>query len=107
MKKLIAVVMMLLAFTAANAQDNKQASHRDAAKKDVAALMAKVQLDATLKEDMMTLMLMKHDMLASAKTAADKQKVYDMVEHKVLTGLTAEQAKAVAADKDLIKQLSH
>lgn len=109
MKKLIAVVTMVLAFTvSANAQDKKVATDVNAAaQKDVAALIEKVSIDQTLKQDMYTLMVMKHEMLATAKTPVDKQKVSDMVEHKILTGVSKEQRQILTNNPELLKQLSH
>lgn len=108
MKKLIAIVMMLLAFSvSANAQANKQISKEEAAQKDIAALISKVTIDQTLKQDMYTLMVMKHEMLAAATTAAEKQKVTDMVEHKIMSGVSKEQRQTITNDKDLLKQLTH
>lgn len=108
MKKLIAIVMVLFAFSiSANAQTGKQASKEEAAQKDIAALISKVSIDQTLKQDMYTLMVMKHEMLAAATTAAEKQKVTDMVEHKILTGVSKEQRQTLTNDKALLKQLTH
>jgi exopolyphosphatase/pppGpp-phosphohydrolase len=109
MKKLIAVVTMVLAFTiSAQAQDKKAAVNvNDAAQKDVAALLEKVTVDQTLKQDMYTLMVMKHEMLADAKSSADKQKVSEMIEHKILSGVSKEQRQTLTSNPELLKQLTH
>ncbi len=107
MKKLIALVTMVLAFTVSAQAQDKKSAHNEAAQKDVAALIEKVQVDQTLKQDMYTLMVMKHEMLATAKTPADKQKVSDMIEHKLLSGVSKEQRKALTDNPALLKQLSH
>lgn len=108
MKKLIAVVTMAVAFTvSAQAQDKKAANYNDAAQKDVAALVEKVTIDQTLKQDMYTLMVMKHQMLAEAKSPAEKQKVTDMIEHKILSGVSKEQRQTLTNNPELLKQLSH
>lgn len=109
MKKLFAVVVMALTFTvSAQAQDKKAPQDfQAAAKNDVAALVQKVTVDESLKKDMYTLMVMKHEMLANAVTPADKQKVSEMIEHKVLAGLRDDQRKQVVSDADLLKRLTH
>lgn len=107
MKKLIAVVTMLLAFTvSANAQDKKM-SVEEAAKKDVAALVEKLNINGDLKNDMYTLMIIKYNELAAAKSAADKAKVSEEIEHKILSGLNKEQRKILTSDAALLKQVSH
>lgn len=108
MKKLIAVAMMLFAFTlTANAQQAKQTTKQDAAKKDVAALVSKITIDQKLKDDMYTLMVMKYDLLATAKTPAEKAKVSETIEHKIMSGVSKEQGKALTNDPALLKQLTH
>ena len=119
MKKLIAVLTLLFAFTiTANAQNKKAAatapvakekvSSDAAAKKDVAALIAKVTISESLKNDMYTLMVMKHDALSDAKlTAAQKEEVSQKLVRKMLNGLSTEQRIQVEADSVLLNQLSH
>jgi len=108
MRKLIAVVTMVFAFTiSAQAQDKKVSNFNDAAQKDVAALIAKITVEQSFKQDMYTLMVMKHEMLAKAKTPAEKQKISADVEHKILAGVSKEQRKTLTNDPQLLKQLSH
>ena len=108
MKKLIAVLTLLLAFTVgANAQD-KKVSNEEAAQKDVAALVQKVTISESLKKDMQTLMVMKHEALSNpSNTAADKENISKRFERKVLAGLTEAQRAVVIADAALLKQISH
>lgn len=108
MKKLIAVVALFFAFTvSANAQDKKSSTSSEAAYKDVAALVQNVTIDENLKKDMYTLMVMKHDELAKAKTKADKDKISAAYERKLLSGLNKEQRQTVTNNPELLKQLSH
>jgi len=118
MKKLIAVLTLLFAFTiTANAQNKKAApapvvtekvSSDAAAKKDVAALIAKVTISESLKNDMYTLMVMKHDALSDAKlTAAQKEEVSQRFVKKLISALTPEQRAQVEGDAALLNQLSH
>src|SRR4051812_33279637 len=108
MKKLIAVVMMLFAFTVtANAQDAKQSgSKEDVAKKDVVALTSKITIDQNMQDSMYRLMLMKYEMLAQAQTPAEKTKVSDMVEHKIMASITEEQRQQLKNSPALLKQLT-
>ena len=101
--------MMLFAFTiTANAQEAKLTPNEDAAKKDVAALTSKVTtIDADMKNNMYKLMIMKYEMLAKASTPAAKTKVSDIVEHKIMAGLTKEQINILSSDPVLLKQLTH
>jgi len=106
MKKLIAVLTLLFAVTfSANAQD-KKVSSQDAAQKDIAALVQKVTISESLKKDFYTLMVMKHDALAEAKTQAQRDAIAEAYGHKVLGGLDKEQRSIVEKDKNLLKQLS-
>ena|SRR6476620_2303997 len=117
MKKLIAVVTLALAFTlSANAQNKKAAaapekekiSNQEAAKKDVMALLEKVSIDESLKNDMYTLMLMKYDELSTPKlTAAQKDEISTRYERKILGGLNDEQRKQVMSDPALLHRLTH
>jgi len=119
MKKLIAVLTLLFAFTiTANAQNKKAAapapvakekvSSDAAAKKDVAALIAKVTISESLKNDMYTLMVMKHDALSNQKLTADqKEEVAEKFTRKLLSALSTEQRAQVEADSALLQQLSH
>ena len=107
MKKLIAVVTLVLAFSVSAQAQDKKSNFNDAAQKDVAALIEKVTIDQTLKQDMYTLMVSKHEMLAAAKSPADKLKVSDMIEHKILSGVSKEQRKVLTDNPALLKQLSH
>ncbi|WP_309642604.1 hypothetical protein [Flavobacterium sp.] len=108
MKKIIAVVTMLLAFTVSvNAQD-KKVSSQEAAQKDIAALSSKVTISETLKQDLLTLMVMKHDALSDATlTKEQKENASKGFEHKLLSGLSKEQREVLLKDPALLKKLSH
>lgn len=108
MKKLIAVVALFFAFTvSANAQDKKSSNSNEAAQKDVAALIEKITINESLKKDIYTLMVMKHDELSQAKTKADKDRIYAFYEHKILSGLDKEQRQTLTNNPALLKQLTH
>jgi hypothetical protein len=120
MKKLIAVVTLALAFSiSANAQDKKtntsmapaekeKVNNGEKAKKDVMALIEKVSIDESLKNDMYTLMLMKYDELSNPKlTAAQRDEISTRYERKVLGGLNDEQRKQLMSDPALLNRISH
>lgn len=107
MKKFIAVVTLLFAFTlSANAQDNKK-TPQEAAQKDIAALVEKVTINESLKKDFYTLMVMKHEALAQAKTQKDKDQIAGAYGHKIMAGLDKEQRAIVEKDAALFTQLTH
>lgn len=109
MKKLIALATLLFAFTInANAQDSKKMPSDEAAKKDVAALIAKVTISESFKNDFYTLMVMKHDALSNPKlTASERESISKKFEHKVLAGLDEAQRKQLMSNPELLKQVSH
>ncbi|WP_298221095.1 hypothetical protein [Flavobacterium sp.] len=108
MKKIIAIVTMLLAFTVSvNAQD-KKVSSQEAAQKDIAALSAKVTMSENLKKDLTTLMVMKHDALNDAAlTPEQKEHAREGYERKLLTGLNKEQRETLMKYPELLKKVTH
>ena len=108
MKKLIAAVTLLFAFTISTQAQDKKVTVEQAATTDVAALGQKVTLNESLKKDMYTLMVMKHESLSDATlTAAQKSDISKTYIHKVMAGLTPEQRTAVSGDAKLMKQLAN
>jgi len=108
MKKIIAVVTMLLAFTInANAQD-KKVSSKEAATNDIEALAAKVTISETLKADLLTLMTMKHDALSDQTlTKEQKASARKAYEHKLMSGLSKAQREQLLKNPDLVKKLTN
>ena len=106
MKKLIAVLTLFFAFSiSVNAQDKKN-TPQEAAQKDIAALIQKVTINENLKKDLYTLMVMKHEALAQAKTPKEKEQIAATFGHKVMAGLDKEQRAIVEKDGALLKQLT-
>ncbi len=107
MKKILATLALALAFTfSVNAQD-KKVSYDDAAKKDVAAIVAKFQISQDTKNDMMYLMTKKHEMLAEPNmTPARKAEIQKIIGDKVLSGLPGSDQKALITDKALYDQIT-
>lgn len=108
MKKVIALVTLLLAFTMnVNAQDKKM-SAQESAKNDIMALAAKVKISETLQKDLTTLMIMKHETMSDATLSKEKKEnARQAYEHKLMSGLTPEQRNQLAKYPDLLKQLTH
>jgi len=108
MKKVIALVTLLLAFTInVNAQEKKM-SAQESAKNDIMALAAKVKISESLLKDLTTLMIMKHETMSDATLSKEKKEnARQAYEHKLMSGLTPEQRNQLAKYPDLLKQLTH
>ena len=108
MKKVIALLTLLLAFTInVNAQE-KKTSPQESAKKDIIALAAKVKMSETLQQDLTTLMTMKHETMSDATLSKEKKEnARQAYEHKLMSGLSPEQKNQLAKYPDLVKQLTH
>ena len=62
----------------------------------------------TLKKDLLTLMVMKHDALSDATlTKEQKENASKSFEHKLMSGLSKEQREVLLKDPALMKKLSH
>ena len=117
MKKFIAVVTLLFAFTiSASAQEKKAVaapkeavvSIEQAAKDDIAALVQKITLSESLKKNFYSLMVMKHERLSTPNLSAkEKEELAKVYEHKILAGVSPEQRKVLVADPVLMKKLSN
>ena len=119
MKKIIAIVILLFGLTInANAQDkkvvtatansNEKISSEGAAKKDIAALISIVSINESLKKDMYTLMIMKHDALANTKLSpAERETISKKFGSKVISGLNEAQQKQLSSHPEVLQQLSH
>jgi len=108
MKKFIALFTLFLAFTiSANAQE-KKVSNEEAAENDITALISKVTIDPTLKKDLYTLMLMKHQTLSNPKISKEeKANASKAYERKIMSGLNDSQRKELLQYPELIKQLTN
>ena len=108
MKKIIAIVTMLLAFTiSANAQD-KKISSEEAAKKDIAMLATKITMSDDLKSNLTTLMVMKHDAKSDVTlTQAQKENALNAYERKLLGGLSKEQQETIKKNPEFLRKLMH
>ncbi len=107
MKKVLAIVVIALAFTFSVKAQDKRVSNDEAARKDVSALVSKFTISEGLKKDMLYLMTMKHEMLTEPNiTAARKAEIQKLIGDKVLSGLPADDQKALRSDNALYLQIT-
>jgi len=107
MKKIIAVLTLIFAFTInANAQDVNPA-HAVSAKKDVALLTEKIALTPAEEEKAYKTFLAKYKALEDATmTQASKEELYLKIENKLKSNLK-EKARYFMKDPELLQKLTH
>ncbi len=108
MKKIIAIIAVMLAFTVNAQAQAKKTTSLEAAKKDIALLASRIKMDETLKADLTTLMVTKHDILSDPKISeADKETASKQYIRKLMSALNEEQKKVLHSDPELLKKLVH
>lgn len=111
MKKLIAALTLLLAFTInANAQDKKvtQYSSKELGQKDADELTALVGLSETQSADYARLFEHKYKTLEDKNLSQERKDVLaKVIEDKVRAGLNAEQTAKLEKNKELFTRLTH
>ena len=107
MKKFIAVLTLILAFSVnANAQDQK-VSNEIAAKQDAVELAEFLQLKGTQQEDFMRLFQMKYSTLNDPAMSEERKKEMSrVVEAKLRASLTAEQLQKLDANPALVAKFT-
>ncbi len=107
MKKVIALLIFLLAFAVNVGAQEKKMSVGEAAKADITALTSKMKISESLQQDLLTLMTMKHELLADQTlTAEKKESALKAYEHKLMSALTPKQREQLTNDKALLKKLT-
>lgn len=108
MKKFIALVTVMLACTiSAAAQENKM-SVAEAAKNDIVALTSKIQISESLQNDLLTLMTMKHELIADKSISKEnKEAALKQYEHKLMSALTQQQREKLTKNPELLRKLTH
>jgi hypothetical protein len=116
MKKIIFVIAVLFSFSV-NAQNKEAAksvtteqtlSNEQKAVNDVTALITVITVDASLKSDLYTLMLMKYEALANTKaTKAELEASLKGIEQKLLSGLNEVQRKQLISNSELFQRMTH
>lgn len=108
MKKLVALLTLLLAFTiSANAQESKD-RYAEAAKKDALAVTEYLGLQPSQQEDFTRLFQMKHETLGDPNLSAERKKEMSrIVGLKIRASLTEAQLAKLDKNPDLIKRLQN
>ena len=116
MKKLILAFAVLVSLSV-NAQNKEAAksaaieqtlSNEQKAVNDVTALVSVITVDASLKTDLYTLMLMKYEALANTKpNKAEREASLKGIEQKLLSGLNEVQRKQLISNSELFQRMSH
>ena len=106
MKKIVALLTMLLAFTiSANAQEAKSSS-AESAKRDVQLASEALGLKSNQQEDFFRLFEKKHDVLLNPNLSADrKSEMSRIVGLKIKASLSEEQLAKLEANPELLKKL--
>lgn len=116
MKKLIFAIAVLVSISV-NAQNKEAAkavateqtlSNEQKAINDVTALISVISVDATLKTDLYTLMMMKYEAISNTKaTKAERETALKGIEQKLLSGLNEAQRKQLISNSELFQRMTH
>ena len=117
MKKLILAFVVLFSISV-NAQNKEAAktavaaeqslSNEQKAINDVTAFISVISVDATLKTDLYTLMMMKYEAIANTKsTKTERESSLKGIEHKLLSGLNEAQRKQLTSNSELFQRMTH
>ncbi len=117
MKKLILAFVVLFSISV-NAQNKEAAktavaaeqslSNEQKAINDVTAFISVINVDATLKTDLYTLMMMKYEAIANTKsTKTEREASLKGIEHKLLSGLNEAQRKQLTSNSELFQRMTH
>lgn len=122
MKKIIALFVLMLAFGLnANAQQKKapqaaatttaqnpaEQTIKQAAVKDLTAMMQVVELEATKQQDFLGLFEYKHRLLQEDLSAERKAILAETIEAKMRAGLNSDQMAKLSQSPALLKKLTH
>ncbi|RAR47541.1 hypothetical protein [Flavobacterium lacus] len=117
MKKIVSIVVVLFAFVfSTNAQSNlkmtsdskpKEQSVKEMAYSELRELSSVVELTPELKNDFLTLFMMRNEAVSNAKSDEEKASIYERFGQKFLSGLNEEQAKKLKENKELYNKLTH
>ncbi|MBP6558108.1 MAG: hypothetical protein KAX93_02790 [Flavobacterium sp.] len=107
MKKLIAALTLLLAFTInANAQDKKELTSAEKGKKEALALSEYLGLNETQTADFARLFEQKHRTLEDKTLSQERRaEVARIIEMKISASISDDQMTKLKQNKDLFKEL--
>lgn len=116
MKKIVSIVVLMVAFGfSANAQSNlklesetkpKQENAKELAYTELRELSSVVELTPELKNDFLTLFMMRNEAMTNTNSEEEKAAVYERFGQKFLTGLTEEQNRKLSENKELYNKLT-
>ena len=117
MKKIVSIVVLMIAFGfSANAQSNvklesnsnpKDQNVKEMAYSELRELSSVVELTPELKNDLMTLFMMRNEAVNNAKTYEEKAAIYERFGQKLLSGLSEQQSKKLSENKELYNKLTN
>ncbi len=110
MKKILSILVLLLAFTInANAQEKefKKVDEKVEAKNNLAALSEVVQLDGKLSQDLFGLFEYKYRNLNENLSAERKAELAHIIELKLRATLDSKQMEAIESRQGLLKKLTN
>lgn len=115
MKKIVAIVLFMIAFGfSSNAQStlsaakptSKEVNPKEAAYKDISELSSVIDITPEFKNDLMTLFMMREEAMANCTTEDERVVTYQRFGEKIMSGLTEEQRKTVAQKPELYARLT-
>lgn len=107
MKKLVAILTLMLAFSInANAQDKYEPTSKEKGTKEAAMLTELLGLSDTQNADFARLFIQKHTILQDKSiTAERKQELSRVIEAKIKATLDGNQIEKLEKNPDLLKKL--
>ncbi|MEZ4838992.1 hypothetical protein [Flavobacterium sp.] len=117
MKKIVSIVVLIMAFGfSANAQStvkleadskSKEQNVKEMAYNQLRELSSVVQLSPELKDDFLNLFMMRNEAVNNTKSYEEKAAIYERFGQKMLSGLSEEQVKKLAENKELYNKLTN
>lgn len=117
MKKIVSIVVLMVAFGfSANAQSNlkiesdsksKDQNVKEMAYAELRELSSVVELTPELKNDFLTLFIMRNEAVNNTKSYEEKAAIYERYGQKLLSGLNEQQAMKLKENKELYNKLTN
>ena len=86
---------------------SKEQNVKEMAYSELRELSTVVELTPELKNDFLTLFIMRNEAVNNAKTYEEKAAVYERFGQKMLSGLSEQQAKKLTENKELYNKLTN
>ena len=86
---------------------SKEKNVKEVAFEELRELSNTVQLSPELKNDFMSLLIMRNEAVNNAKTYEEKAEIYERFAQKLLGGLNEEQAMKLKENKELYDKLTN